>query len=49
MAFVVHHTGDKAMDDESGANLLGRWPEHIHQKSPCFMGSAKDMEELQKY
>jgi fructose-1,6-bisphosphatase len=48
MAFVVHHTGGNAMDDELGANLLGRQPEHIHQHSPCFMGSAKDMEELQK-
>jgi fructose-1,6-bisphosphatase I len=48
MAFVVHHAGGKAMD-ESGANLLDRRPERIHQKSPCFMGSPKDMEELQKY
>jgi fructose-1,6-bisphosphatase I len=48
MAFVVHHAGGKAMD-ESGANLLDKRPERIHQKSPCFMGSPDDMDELQKY
>jgi fructose-1,6-bisphosphatase I len=48
MAFVVHHAGGKAMD-ESGADLLDKRPQRIHQKSPCFMGSPKDMEELKKY
>lgn len=48
MAFVVHHAGGKALD-ESGADLLDKRPERIHQKSPCFMGSPKDMDELQKY
>jgi fructose-1,6-bisphosphatase I len=48
MAFVVHHAGGKAMD-ESGADLLDKRPERIHQKLPCFMGSPKDMEELKKY
>ncbi|KAG7343861.1 fructose-1,6-bisphosphatase [Nitzschia inconspicua] len=48
MAFVVHHAGGKAMD-ESGADLLDKRPERIHQKSPCFMGSPDDMEELKRY
>lgn len=45
MAFIVHHAGGKAVD-ESGANLLDKKPERIHQKSPCFMGSPEDIDEL---
>jgi fructose-1,6-bisphosphatase I len=48
MAFVVDQAGGKAMD-EDGSNLLDKKPERIHQKSPCFMGSPEDMEELQRY
>jgi fructose-1,6-bisphosphatase I len=48
MAFVVHHAGGVAMD-EDGADLLDKRPERIHQKSPCFMGSPDDMEELRRY
>lgn len=48
MAFVVHHAGGKTLD-ESGDNLLDKRPERIHQKSPCFMGSPLDMDELQQY
>jgi fructose-1,6-bisphosphatase I len=48
MAFVVNHAGGKAMD-ESGSDLLDIRPERIHQKSPCFMGSPKDMDELRQY
>jgi len=48
LAFVMHHAGGKAMD-ESGDNLLDKCPEGIHQKSPCFMGSPDDMDELKKY
>ena len=35
--------------DESGNNLLDKCPQRIHQKSPCFMGSPDDMDELKKY
>jgi len=35
--------------DESGNNLLDKCPQRIHQKSPCFMGSPDDMEELKTY
>jgi len=48
LAFVMHHAGGKAMD-ESGNNLLDKMPERIHQKSPCFMGSPDDMDELKNY
>lgn len=48
LAFVMHHAGGKAMD-ESGDNLLNKHPERIHQKSPCFLGSPEDMDELKKY
>jgi fructose-1,6-bisphosphatase I len=48
MAFVLHHAGGKAMDEE-GNNLLDKKPERIHQKSPCFMGSPDDVDELARY
>eukprot|EP00536_Pseudo-nitzschia_multiseries_P010932 jgi/Psemu1/307757/fgenesh1_kg.352_\ len=48
LAFVLHHAGGKAMD-ESGDDLLNKCPERIHQKSPCFLGSPDDMDELKKY
>lgn len=48
LAFVMHHAGGKAMD-ESGDDLLNKRPERIHQKSPCFLGSSEDMDELKKY
>jgi fructose-1,6-bisphosphatase I len=43
MAFVVHHAGGKAMD-EDGNNLLDIKPERIHQKS-----RPQDFLELEKY
>jgi len=48
MSFVVHHAGGKALD-EDGNDLLDKRPERIHQKSPCFMGSPRDVDELKKY
>lgn len=48
LAFVVDQAGGKAMD-EDGNDLLDMKPERIHQKSPCFMGSPQDMEELQRH
>ena len=41
-------SGGKAMD-ESGDDLLNKRPERIHQKSPCFLGSPEDMDELKRY
>lgn len=48
LAFVVDQAGGKAMD-EDGNDLLDKKPARIHQKSPCFMGSPRDMEELKNY
>jgi fructose-1,6-bisphosphatase I len=48
LAFVLHHAGGEACD-EAGADLLDVRPERIHQKSPVFMGSSNDMQELKKY
>lgn len=48
LAFVVDQAGGKAMD-EDGNDLLDKKPERIHQKSPCFMGSPRDMDELKNY
>jgi fructose-1,6-bisphosphatase I len=48
LAFVIDQAGGKAMD-EDGNDLLDKKPERIHQKSPCFMGSPQDMEELQRH
>jgi len=48
LAFVVDQAGGKAMD-EDGNDLLDKKPERIHQKSPCFVGSPRDMEELKNY
>ena len=45
MAFILHHAGGKALDG-SGADLLDKKPDRIHQKSPCFMGSPADIDEL---
>jgi len=46
--FPLYLSGGKAMD-ESGNNLLDKCPQRIHQKSPCFMGSPDDMDELKNY
>lgn len=48
MAFVVHRAGGKVIDGRTGS-LLDITPERVHQKSPCFMGSPEDVEELEKY
>ena len=48
MAFVLDKAGGKAIDGRSGS-LLNVTPERVHQKSPCFMGSPLDVEELETY
>ena len=48
MAFVVHRAGGKVIDGR-GNSLLDLTPERVHQKSPCFMGSPEDVEEVEKY
>jgi fructose-1,6-bisphosphatase I len=48
MAFVVHTAGGRAVDDQ-GRNLLEVCPTSVHAKSPCFLGSPEDIDELETY
>ena len=48
MAFVVSQAGGKCMDETTG-DLLAVKPKRIHQKSPCFIGSPDDVDELKTY
>jgi fructose-1,6-bisphosphatase I len=48
MAFVVSKAGGRAIDGRSG-DLLDVRPDRVHQKSPCFMGSPMDINELECY
>lgn len=48
MAFIVNQAGGKSID-EDGGDLLHVQPERIHQKSPCFIGSPENVEELQAH
>lgn len=48
MAFVVSKAGGRAIDGQSG-DLLNVVPGHVHQKSPCFMGSRLDIDELETF
>jgi fructose-1,6-bisphosphatase I len=48
MAFIVNQAGGKSID-EHGGDLLHVQPKRIHQKSPCFIGSPDDVNELKKY
>ena len=48
MSFIVCQAGGKAIDGETG-DVLAIQPERVHQKSPCFIGSPEDVEELESY
>lgn len=48
MAFIVNQAGGKSIDEEGGDLLLVQ-PERIHQKSPCFIGSPDDVDELRMH
>ena len=45
MAFVLEHAGGKASAG-GGVSLLSVRPTYVHERSPCFMGSPEDMDEL---
>mmetsp|Transcript_21053 Transcript_21053/g.42987 ORF Transcript_21053/g.42987 Transcript_21053/m.42987 type:complete len:506 (+) Transcript_21053:169-1686(+) len=47
MAYILKHAGGKSSNGE--LNLLAVPPKHVHERSPCFMGSPDDMDELMKY
>jgi fructose-1,6-bisphosphatase I len=48
LAYIVHRAGGRAIDGR-GHSLLDVRPERVHQKSPCFLGSLNDVQELEKY
>jgi fructose-1,6-bisphosphatase I len=48
MAFIVNQAGGKSID-EKGGDLLHVQPKRIHQKSPCFIGSPENVDELKNY
>jgi fructose-1,6-bisphosphatase I len=48
MAYVLEHAGGKATDGK--VDLLDVRPrDSVHVRSPCFMGSPDDMDELMTY
>lgn len=48
MAFVVNKAGGRCIDGKRNS-LLNIRPERVHQKSPCFLGSPHDINELETY
>lgn len=48
MAAILHRAGGKGVDGR-GNSLLDIRPARVHQKSPCFLGSPDDVEELESY
>jgi len=47
MAYIIEHAGGKSSNGEVG--LLTVEPKSVHERSPCFMGSPDDMDELMSY
>ena len=47
MAYILEHAGGKSSNGQIG--LLSLTPSTVHERSPCFMGSPDDMDELMSY
>jgi len=47
MAYIIEHAGGKSSNGKKG--LLSVAPKSVHERSPCFMGSPDDMDELMSY
>jgi fructose-1,6-bisphosphatase I len=47
MAFITEVAGGNATDGKQ--RILDIQPEHIHQRSPLFIGSKEMMEDLQRF
>ncbi|KAL3794401.1 hypothetical protein HJC23_012938 [Cyclotella cryptica] len=47
MAYILEHAGGKSSNGQIG--LLSVTPKTVHERSPCFMGSPDDMDELMSY
>jgi len=48
LAYILDRAGGRGTDGR-GHSLLEVTPERVHQKSPCYMGSANDVAELESY
>lgn len=48
MAYVLEHAGGKSSNGKV-SSLLDVAPNSVHERSPCFMGSPDDMDELMTY
>eukprot|EP00571_Detonula_confervacea_P017694 CAMPEP_0172312488 /NCGR_PEP_ID=MMETSP1058-20130122/17678_1 /TAXON_ID=83371 /ORGANISM="Detonula confervacea, Strain CCMP 353" /LENGTH=449 /DNA_ID=CAMNT_0013025967 /DNA_START=87 /DNA_END=1432 /DNA_ORIENTATION=- len=44
MAYILEHAGGKATN--GNVDLLSVQPDYVHERSPCFMGSPDDMDEM---
>jgi fructose-1,6-bisphosphatase I len=47
MAYIIERAGGKSSNGEIG--LLSVVPKSVHERSPCFLGSPDDMDELMTY
>lgn len=47
MAFLIEQAGGKASTGKQ--RILDIMPEKIHQRSPIFLGSSKDVDEVLSY
>lgn len=47
MAFILENAGGLAVHGKG--RILDIKPDKIHQRSPIFLGSKEDVEELQSY
>lgn len=47
MAFVIEQAGGKSTNGKKG--LLDVKPKRVHERSPCFIGSPENIDEMKKY
>jgi len=47
LSYLQEHAGGLATDGKG--RILDIWPEQLHQRTPLFIGSKLDMEELQEF
>jgi fructose-1,6-bisphosphatase I len=47
MSYVIEQAGGKSTNGKRG--LLDVKPERVHERSPCFIGSPEDIEEMKTY
>jgi len=47
LGYLLVMAGGKATNGKT--HLMDVTPEHVHQRSPCFMGSPNDMDEMMNY